>query len=41
MAEHLTAPDLEKTEHALITATAEGRAAHHPTGDGALWSAAV
>jgi len=41
MAEHLTAPDLEMTEHALITATAEGRAAHHPTGDGALWSAAV
>ncbi|MEY2517456.1 MAG: hypothetical protein QOJ89_4814 [bacterium] len=39
MAEHLTAPDLGKTEQALITATAEGRAAHHPIGDGALWSA--
>jgi protein-disulfide isomerase-like protein with CxxC motif len=39
MAEHLTAPDLDKTEHALIAATAEGRAAHHPIGDGALWSA--
>ena len=39
MAEHLAAPDLDKTERALIAATAEGRAAHHPIGDGALWSA--
>ncbi|MDX6679403.1 MAG: hypothetical protein QOE31_3455 [Solirubrobacteraceae bacterium] len=40
MAPHLTAPDLEQAEHALITATAEGRAAHHPVGDGALWALA-
>jgi protein-disulfide isomerase-like protein with CxxC motif len=38
MAEHLTAPDPEKAEHALIAAVAEGRAAHRPVGDGALWS---
>jgi hypothetical protein len=41
MAEHLTAPDPEKAEHALIAAVAEGRAAHRPVGDGALWSAAA
>jgi protein-disulfide isomerase-like protein with CxxC motif len=41
MAEHLSAPDAEKAEHALIAAVAEGRAAHHPVGDGALWSAAA
>ncbi|MBA3748425.1 MAG: DsbA family protein [Solirubrobacterales bacterium] len=40
MAPHLTAPDRLKTEHLLITATAEGRAAHQPVGDGALWSLA-
>ncbi len=38
MAEHLTAPDLEATERALIAATAEGGAVHRPIGDGALWS---
>jgi protein-disulfide isomerase-like protein with CxxC motif len=40
MAAHLTEPDIEKTEHALIAATAERRAAHHPAGDGAFWSVA-
>ena len=40
MAPHLTEPDIEKTEHALIAATAEGRTAHHPAGDGAFWSVA-
>ena len=38
MAEHLVAPDLDKTETALIAAVADGRAAHRPIGDGALWS---
>jgi protein-disulfide isomerase-like protein with CxxC motif len=38
MAEHLTEPDREKAERALIEATAEGRAVHRPAGDGALWS---
>jgi 2-hydroxychromene-2-carboxylate isomerase len=41
MAEHLAGPDLQRTEAALIAATAEGRAAHHPAGDGALWSVAA
>jgi protein-disulfide isomerase-like protein with CxxC motif len=40
MAEHLAGPDLEKTETALIAATAEGRAVHRAAGDGALWSVA-
>ena len=39
MAQHLEAPDVRKTEHALITAAVQGRAGHHPIGDGALWSA--
>ncbi len=41
MAEHLVAPDLDKAETALIAATADGRAVHHPAGDGALWSLAA
>ncbi|MDX6721048.1 MAG: hypothetical protein QOJ63_3302 [Solirubrobacteraceae bacterium] len=41
MADHLAGPDLEQTEAALIAATAEGRAVHHPAGDGALWSVAA
>jgi protein-disulfide isomerase-like protein with CxxC motif len=41
MAEHLVAPDLAKAETALIAATADGRAVHHPIGDGALWSVAA
>ena len=41
MAEHLVAPDVGKTEIALIAAVADGRAAHHPAGDGALWSVAA
>ncbi|HEV7804711.1 MAG TPA: hypothetical protein VGO80_02750 [Solirubrobacteraceae bacterium] len=40
MAEHLTDPDLDKAERALIEATAEGRAVRHPAGDSALWSLA-
>jgi protein-disulfide isomerase-like protein with CxxC motif len=40
MAEHLVAPDLDKTETALIAAVADGRAVHRPVGDGALWSLA-
>jgi hypothetical protein len=40
MAEHLIEADREKTERALIEATAEGRAMHRPAGDGALWSPA-
>ncbi len=39
MAEPLTAPDLPTTEHALLTAVAEGRAEQQPVGGGALWSA--
>jgi protein-disulfide isomerase-like protein with CxxC motif len=38
MAEHLEPPDVRTTEAALIAAVAEGRAAHRPVGDGALWS---
>ena len=38
MAPHLEPPDLDKTEEALIAATADGRAHHRPVGDGALWS---
>jgi 2-hydroxychromene-2-carboxylate isomerase len=41
MADHLAGPDLDQTEAALIAATAEGRAVHHPAGDGALWSVAA
>jgi len=41
MAAHLVAPDLEKTETALIAATADGRASMRPAGDGALWSVAA
>jgi protein-disulfide isomerase-like protein with CxxC motif len=41
MAEHLVAPDLGKTEIALIAAVADGRATHRPAGDGALWSVAA
>ena len=41
MAEHLVAPDVGKAEAALIAAVADGRAAHHPVGDGALWSVAA
>ena len=40
MAEHLTEPDPDKTERALIEATVAGRVAHRPAGDGALWSLA-
>ncbi|MEA2138419.1 MAG: hypothetical protein QOG56_1569 [Solirubrobacteraceae bacterium] len=40
MAEHLTAPDLERTERALIAATGEGTVVQRPAGDGALWSVA-
>ena len=40
MAEHLVAPDVGKTEIALIAAVADGRAVHRPAGDGALWSIA-
>ena len=40
MAEHLVAPDVGKTETALIAAVADGRAVHRPAGDSALWSAA-
>ncbi len=40
MAEHLSEPDLEATERALVTAAAEGRAVHRAAGDGALWSPA-
>jgi protein-disulfide isomerase-like protein with CxxC motif len=39
MAAHLTEPDLEATERALVTAAAEGRALHRAAGDGGLWSA--
>jgi len=38
MAPHLVAPDVGTTEIALIAAVADGRAAHRPVGDGALWS---
>jgi protein-disulfide isomerase-like protein with CxxC motif len=38
MAQHLLAPDIAKTETALIAAVADGRAVHRPAGDGALWS---
>jgi len=38
MAEHLSEPDLEATERALVTAAAEGRALRRSAGDGALWS---
>jgi protein-disulfide isomerase-like protein with CxxC motif len=38
MAPHLTPPDIERTERALITAAVEGRAQRQPIGDGALWS---
>ena len=41
MAPHLVSPDLEQAETALIAATADGRAAQRPLGDGALWSAAA
>ncbi|MEY2441172.1 MAG: hypothetical protein QOJ46_598, partial [bacterium] len=41
MAEHLVAPDLAKTETALIAAVADGRAVHRPMGDGAVWSVAT
>ena len=40
MAPHLEPPDRDKTEQALIAATADGRAVHRPVGDGALWSIA-
>jgi protein-disulfide isomerase-like protein with CxxC motif len=40
LAPHLTEPDRDGTEQALIAATADGRAVHHPLGDGALWSVA-
>ncbi len=41
MAPHLEPVDLLATETALIAATADGRARHRPTGDGALWSVAA
>jgi protein-disulfide isomerase-like protein with CxxC motif len=41
MAPHLVAPDRDAAETALIEATAAGRAAHEPAGDGALWSLAA
>ena len=41
MAPHLEPADLLATETALIAATADGRARHRPTGDGALWSVAA
>jgi protein-disulfide isomerase-like protein with CxxC motif len=39
MAPHLTAPDPDATEAALIEASGDGRAMRHPRGDGSLWSA--
>ena len=40
MAAHLSEPDIQATEAALIAATGEGRAQRLPAGDGSLWAPA-